>query len=184
LAIEKTRRTSVVLNKQSSMGNYQSPIANRQSPMLSSHKVVIKIAERVTHTPEETVLFGRELAVHLQPPCLVLLQGDLGTGKTTLVKGIVAGLGAASEDEVSSPSFTLVHEYGSPGWVYHADLYRIEGARDLATLGLEDLSSQAATVLVEWGEKLGDNAPIPCVKIRMEHLGSDKRRIVIERVEA
>ena len=111
--------------------------------------------------------------MYLQPPCLVLLEGDLGAGKTTLVKGIVAGLGAASEDEVTSPSFTLVHEYGPGGRVFHADLYRIEGARDLATLGLEDLSSQAATVLVEWGEKLGDNVPIPCVKIRMEHQGRD-----------
>src|SRR5208282_1890944 len=96
---------------------FQSPITNRQSPM-------VKFAERVTHSPEETVLFGRELAVHLQPPCLVLLEGDLGAGKTTLVKGIVAGLGAASEDEVTSPSFTLVHEYGSVGKVFHADLYR------------------------------------------------------------
>jgi len=121
--------------------------------------------------------------VHLQPPCLVVLEGDLGAGKTTLVKGIVAGLGAASEDEVTSPSFTLVHEYGREGKVYHADLYRIEGARDLATLGLEDLANQAATVLVEWGEKLGDNTPIPFVRIRMEHQGSDDRRIVVERVE-
>jgi len=130
------------------------------------------------------VNFGREIAVHLRPPCLVLLEGDLGAGKTTLVKGIVAGLGVASEDEVTSPSFTLVHEYGSASKVFHADLYRIEGERDLATLGLEDLSGPAATVLVEWGEKLGDNAPIPCVKIRMEHLGRDDRRIVVERVEA
>ena len=157
------------------MVNRQSTIGNRQFSTL---------AERVTHSPEETMLFGREIAVHLQPPCLVLLEGDLGAGKTTLVKGIVAGLGAASEDEVTSPSFTLVHEYGSAGTVFHADLYRIEGARDLATLGLDDLSRQAATVLIEWGEKLGDNIPKPCVKIRMEHHGSDSRRILIERVEA
>jgi len=124
------------------------------------------------------------MAAHLQPPCLVLLEGDLGAGKTTLVKGIVAGLGAANEDEVTSPSFTLVHEYGSRGRVYHVDLYRVEGARDLETLGWEDLSSQAATVLVEWGDKLGDNAPMPCVKIRMEHQESENRRILIERVEA
>jgi tRNA threonylcarbamoyladenosine biosynthesis protein TsaE len=155
--------------------NRQSTIGNRQLSTL---------AERVTHSPEETVRLGREIAAHLQPPCLVLLEGDLGAGKTTLVKGIVAGLGAASEDEVTSPSFTLVHEYGSPGKVFHADLYRIEGARDLATLGLEDLSSQAATVLVEWGEKLGDNVPKPCIKIRMEHQGDDCRRILVERVEA
>jgi tRNA threonylcarbamoyladenosine biosynthesis protein TsaE len=142
------------------------------------------IAERTTHSPEETTLFGREVAAHLQPPCLVLLEGDLGAGKTTLVKGIVAGLGAASEDEVTSPSFTLVHEYGASGKVYHVDLYRIEGMRDLATLGWDDLTSQAATVLVEWGEKLGDNAPLPCIRIRLEHQESDKRRILIERVEA
>ena len=147
-------------------------------------KVVTTLIERVTHSPEETILLGREIAALLRPPCLVLLEGDLGAGKTTLVKGIVAGLGVAGEEEVTSPSFTLVHEYGSGAKVFHADLYRIEGARDLATLGLEDLSSQAATVLVEWGEKLGDNAPIPCVKIRMEHLGRDDRRILIEKVDA
>jgi tRNA threonylcarbamoyladenosine biosynthesis protein TsaE len=162
-----------MVNRKQSMLNRQSAIGNRQW-----------LSERVTHSPEETVLFGRDIAVHLQPPCLVLLEGDLGAGKTTLVKGIVAGLGAASEDEVTSPSFTLVHEYGSAGRVFHADLYRVESERDLATLGLDDLSSQAATVLVEWGEKLGDNVPKPCVKIRMEHQGDDRRRILVERVEA
>lgn len=157
------------------MVNRRSTVANRQ---------ITPLAERVTRSPEETIRFGREMARHLQPPCLVLLEGDLGAGKTTLVKGIVAGLGAASEDEVTSPSFTFVHEYGSLGRVYHVDLYRIEAARDLATLGWEDLLSQAATVLVEWGEKLGDNAPLPCVRIRMEHQESDNRRILVERVEA
>jgi len=152
------------------MGNRQSTIVNRQ------------FLARVTHSPDETILLGRELAAHLQPPCVVLLEGDLGAGKTTLVKGIVAGLGAAGENEVTSPSFTLVHEYGSEGRVYHADLYRIEGARDLATLGLEEFA--AATVLVEWGEKLGDDAPLPCVRIRLKHLGHDERRIVAERMEA
>jgi len=150
----------------------------------SSAKSAVPLAERVTHSPEETVQLGREIAAYLQPPCLVLLEGDLGAGKTTLVKGIVAGLGAASEDEVTSPSFTLVHEYGSAGKVFHADLYRIEGARDLATLGIEDLGAQAVTLLVEWGEKLGEDVPRPCVRIRMEHGGSDERRILIERMEA
>jgi tRNA threonylcarbamoyladenosine biosynthesis protein TsaE len=158
--------------------------SRRNGGLADSRCVVTRLAERVTRSPEETVAFGRELAVHLRPPCLVLLEGELGSGKTTLAKGIVAGLGAAGEDEVTSPSFTLVHEYGSTGKVYHADLYRIEGPRDLATLGLEDLVDQATTVLVEWGEKLGDNAPIPCVRIRMEHRGSDDRRILVERVEA
>lgn len=158
--------------------------SRRKGGIADSRCVVTRLAERVTHSAEETVAFGRELAVHLRPPCLVLLEGELGSGKTTLVKGIVAGLGAAEEEDVTSPSFTLVHEYGGAGKVYHADLYRIEGARDLATLGLEDLAGQACTVLVEWGEKLGDNIPIPCVRIRMEHLGRDDRRVGVERVDA
>lgn len=145
---------------------------------------VVTLVERVTHSPEETVLFGREVAAYFRPPCLVLLEGDLGAGKTTITKGIVAGLGAAREEDVTSPTFTLVHEYGPNGQVFHVDLYRIEGARDLATLGLDDLSSQPATVLVEWGEKLGDNVPQTCFKVRMEHQESDNRRIVIERLEA
>src|SRR5713226_914506 len=99
------------------------------------------VAETVTHSPEETMAFGRALAGELEPPCLVLLEGELGTGKTTLVKGIVAGLGAAHEEEVNSPTFTLVHEYSKPGVacrVYHVDLYRIEDPRELATLGLDE----------------------------------------------
>jgi tRNA threonylcarbamoyladenosine biosynthesis protein TsaE len=141
-----------------------------------------QIVARLTHSPGETIRLGRELASHLRPPCLVLLEGDLGAGKTTLIKGIVSGLGAASEDDVTSPSFSLVHEYGSGCTVYHADLYRVEGARDLATLGLDDLAAQTATVLVEWGEKLSDELPAPCVSIRMEHQGGDERRIVVEAV--
>jgi len=156
------------------MINRQGAIENRSSSTL---------AERVTHSPEETILFGREIAVHLAPPCVVLLEGDLGAGKTTLVKGIAAGLGAASEDEVTSPSFTLVHEYGTGSRVLHADLYRIDGARDLATLGLDELAGEKSTLLIEWGEKLGDQSPVSCVRIRMEHLGSDNRHILVELVE-
>lgn len=133
--------------------------------------------EAVTHSPQETLALGRELAGQLQPPCVVLLEGELGSGKTTLVKGIVAGLGAATEDDVTSPSFTLVHEYGGDRKVYHVDLYRIEGAQDLATLGLDDLMGQAAVVLIEWGEKLSLAAP--AVRIRLEHLGKQDRRIII-----
>ncbi len=137
--------------------------------------------------------FGRELANKLEPPCLVLLEGGLGSGKTTLVKGIVAGLGAAREDEVNSPTFTLVHEYGGglhptvPGSepkVYHVDLYRIEDPRELATLGLEDLMAHPATVIVEWGEKLGDVGSAPWIRVRLEHLGNEDRRIAVERSEA
>jgi tRNA threonylcarbamoyladenosine biosynthesis protein TsaE len=139
-----------------------------------------KILQVVTHSPEETMAFGRELAADLRPPCLVLLKGDLGSGKTTLAKGIVAGMGAAREEEVTSPSFTLVHEYGGDRKVFHVDLYRIEDSRELATLGLEELWSEDATVIVEWGEKLWDNAPAPRIIIQLEYRSSEERRITVE----
>ncbi len=143
-----------------------------------------RLFDLVTHSAEETVELGRKLAGELRPPCLVVLCGELGTGKTTLTKGIVAGLGVASEEEVTSPSFTLIHEYGRESKVFHVDLYRIEDAHDLGTLGLEDLLGQQATVLVEWGEKLGENAATPRVEIHFEHMGEDERRIAVARLEA
>jgi len=133
----------------------------------------------VTRSPEETVNFGRGLAKEVQPPCLVLLEGELGSGKTTLVKGILGALAGVPEDEVTSPSFTLVHEFAN-GKAYHVDLYRVEGMRDLATLGLDDLWDRDATVLIEWGEKCLEDVPQPCVRIRCEHLGPDERRITVE----
>jgi tRNA threonylcarbamoyladenosine biosynthesis protein TsaE len=134
----------------------------------------------VTHSPEETVDFGRRLAVDLQPPCWVLLEGELGSGKTTLAKGIVSGLGAAQPDEVSSPTFTLVHEYGNR--VYHVDLYRIEDVREIATLGLEDLLGQEVTTIVEWGERLGEDLPVPRLLVQMEYLSDEERRIRVTRL--
>lgn len=142
------------------------------------------ILERVTHSPEETVDLGRELAKVFQPPCLVLLEGELGAGKTTLVKGVAEGLGVARQDEVTSPTFTLVHEYGDARKVYHVDLYRMEGQRDIASLGLEDALSQNSTMMVEWGERLGDNASTAQFKILLEHRGDDERHIQVVRLGA
>ena len=142
-----------------------------------------KVAEEtVTHSAEETTAWGRELAKKLRPPVLVLLTGDLGSGKTTLTKGVVAGLGVTSEDEVTSPTFTLVHVYGNrPGTakVYHADLYRIETFHDFETLGLEDVFANPAIVILEWSERFPLQAPWPQVRVRLEHLGGDARRITV-----
>ena len=136
----------------------------------------------VTRSPEETLAFGRRLAAELRPPRWVLLQGELGSGKTTLAKGIVCGLGAAQPDEVTSPSFTLVHEYGNDNRVYHVDLYRIEDVSELATLGLEDLLAQQATTIVEWGERLGGDLSVPRLMIQMEYLSYEERRIRVKRL--
>ena len=136
--------------------------------------------EVVTHSPAETMEFGRKLAGEIPSPCVVLLEGDLGSGKTTLTKGIITGLGLAREDEVTSPSFTLVHEYGQDRKAYHVDLYRLEGAREIATLGLEDMFSQPAIVIIEWGEKIEDSIQGCRLRIRMEHVASEDRKITVE----
>lgn len=136
--------------------------------------------EIVTNSSEETILRGREIGSRLKAPALVLLSGDLGAGKTTLTKGIASGLGAADEDEVTSPTFTLVHKYSRGAPVYHVDLYRIADFHDLETLGLEDVFSEKAVVIVEWPDKLTLRTDWPVVRIRLEHVAEDTRRIVIE----
>ena len=136
--------------------------------------------EVITHSAEETIAWGGALARKLTAPVLVLLTGELGTGKTTLTKGIVAGLGAAAEDEVTSPTFTLVHEYGAARKVFHGDLYRIDSFHDFETLGLEDVFAKPAIVILEWSEKFPLKAPWPQLRVRLEHLGGDTRRITLE----
>jgi tRNA threonylcarbamoyladenosine biosynthesis protein TsaE len=137
------------------------------------------ISTRITASAEETTAWGREFAKKLVAPVLVLLTGDLGTGKTTLTKGLVAGLGVANEDEVTSPTFTLVHVYGQEKKVYHADLYRIETFHDFETLGMEDMFTQPGIAILEWSERFPLAAPWPQVRIRLEHLGQDQRRITV-----
>jgi tRNA threonylcarbamoyladenosine biosynthesis protein TsaE len=140
----------------------------------------VRSREFVTHCSEETILRGREIGAQLKPPALVLLSGDLGAGKTTLTKGIASGLGAAQEDDVTSPTFTLVHKYEGPTRVYHVDLYRISDAHDLETLGLEDILAEHAVVIVEWPDRLKLPTNWPVIRIRLEHLSEDTRRISIE----
>lgn len=136
--------------------------------------------EVITHSAEETTEWGRKLAARLQAPALVLLTGELGSGKTTLTKGIVAGLNAAPEDEVTSPTFTLVHQYGTEKKIFHGDLYRVESFQDFETLGMEDLFAQPAIVILEWSEKFPLQSPWPQVRVRLEHLGGDTRRITLQ----
>ena len=135
--------------------------------------------EIVTHSAEETERWGREFASRLKAPVMILLSGDLGSGKTTLTKGIVSGLGAAREDEVTSPTFTLVHVYGKAPKVHHVDLYRIEKFHDFETLGLEDVFDEPGILIVEWSEHFPLPAPWPQVRIRLEHVTRDERRITV-----
>lgn len=116
-----------------------------------------QLREITTHSAEETIAFGRTLAELLSPPKLVLLRGDLGAGKTTLVKGIAAVFEAASEEDVTSPTFTLIHEYRGPrANLFHIDLYRIDTPRELDTLALDDLRSENSILLIEWERSFRD----------------------------
>ena len=130
-----------------------------------------------SNSDEETLALGRALAKTLPAHGVVLLIGDLGAGKTTLAKGIVEGRGAASADDVSSPTFTLIHEYGSPATVYHADLYRLDTAEQVRRLGLEELFDQPALTLIEWGERFPELMPADRVEIRLSHAGEHLRVI-------
>ena len=147
-------------------------------------KATATIYEFETKSSAGTVAVGRKLAELLTPPRLLILRGDLGTGKTTLVKGIASALGAADPDEVTSPTFTLVHEYagtldGKPMKLLHLDLYRLDAERQLESLGIDDLLTPDALMLVEWGEKFKSIKKRANGEITIVSTGGDARKIVV-----
>jgi len=133
-----------------------------------------------THSAEETTELGRKLAAELRPGSIVLMRGDLGAGKTTMVKGIAGYFYAAKPEAVTSPTFTLIQEYRGPEvTLYHIDLYRVDTQRELDTLALDDLMEPNTILLIEWGEKFTRFIKERDVEIAIEHLGGDERRIVV-----
>jgi tRNA threonylcarbamoyladenosine biosynthesis protein TsaE len=143
-----------------------------------------RIHEFTTQNGADTIEVGRKLARLLEPPQLLVLSGELGTGKTTLVKGIAQALDAAEPDEVTSPTFTLLHEYdgtrdGKAVKLYHLDVYRLEGERQLETLGLDELLTPEALVLVEWGEKFKSIRKRATGEIFITAEGGDARKITV-----
>ena len=136
--------------------------------------------EFITQSPEETIALGRTLAPMITPLKIVVLRGDLGAGKTTLVKGIAEGFHAASEEDVTSPTFTLIHEYRGPHTtVYHIDLYRVDTPRQLETLGIDDLIADNSILLIEWGEKFPRFERERDIEIAIERLGENGRKVKI-----
>ena len=140
----------------------------------------------VSNSSRETIAIGAEISQMLSPPVLLFLRGDLRAGKTTLVKGIAQALDAADPDEVTSPTFTLVHEYDGKRLVdgkekevklYHIDLYRIEDERQLETIGFDELAAEDAILLVEWGEKFSSVVKRSNGEILIKHAGGDTRNI-------
>ena len=139
--------------------------------------------EYITHSAQETMALGRKLAPALKSARMVILRGELGAGKTTLVKGIAEGLQAASQDDVTSPTFTLVHEFRGPDVnLFHVDLYRVDTLRELDTLGLDELFAEDGNlVLLEWGEKFPRFVRERDVEICLERVGEEERKIRVTR---
>jgi len=148
----------------------------------------LKVHQFASHSGKETIEVGHRIAELLVPPKFLILRGDLGAGKTTLVKGIAEALDAAEPDEVTSPTFTLIHEYEGtravngrrePVMLYHLDLYRIQNERQLDSLGLDDLIGPESIVLVEWGEKFPSVVKRSQGEIEMRATGGDSRSITL-----
>jgi tRNA threonylcarbamoyladenosine biosynthesis protein TsaE len=150
--------------------------------LLKSTTTSLMTREFTTKSPEETIALGRELASLLKPPKLVVLRGDLGAGKTTLVKGIAEGFNAASQEDVTSPTFSLIHEYRGPSaTLYHIDLYRVDTQREFETLGLDDLMSENSVLLIEWGEKFARFQNERDVEIVLNRVSENTREITVLR---
>jgi len=133
-----------------------------------------EISEILSRSPEETEGVGFEIARSLKIPAVVLLRGALGAGKTTLTRGIARGLGVEDPGRVNSPSFTIVNIYHGTCPIYHVDLYRLEGRRDLHSIGLEDFLGREGVTVVEWSERLPDYADEATV-VEIEDAGGDQR---------
>lgn len=148
---------------------------------LRTHRTTYKTA-----TEEETIALGRDLAGDLSGA--VLLIGNLGAGKTTLAKGIVEGRKVATIDDVSSPTFTLIHQYGADAAaggqpVYHIDLYRLDESRQVESLGLDELFASGALLLLEWAERFPALLPRSRTEIHLRALEDESREIIVNRVE-
>jgi tRNA threonylcarbamoyladenosine biosynthesis protein TsaE len=134
-----------------------------------------------SESPEQTARIARELAAIIPPAAVVQLTGNLGAGKTTLTKSLVEAWRAAAADEVSSPTFTLIHEYGEPVAVYHIDLYRLEKPNEFYSLGLDEIFDSQARVLIEWGEKFAPLLPKERWIVTIQDAGGDVREITVSR---
>ncbi|MBM3784750.1 MAG: tRNA (adenosine(37)-N6)-threonylcarbamoyltransferase complex ATPase subunit type 1 TsaE [Acidobacteria bacterium] len=130
---------------------------------------------------EDTGRIAAEIAAELPAGAIVELSGNLGAGKTTLTKGLVAAWGVVAAEEVTSPTFAIIHEYGEPAAVYHIDLYRLETVNELIGLGLDEIFESGARVLIEWGEKFPEQLPLPRWTLSLKSLGEQTRWITLER---
>lgn len=132
-----------------------------------------------THSSEETFTLGVQLGKSLQAGSIVCFFGDLGAGKTTMIKGIVSGAGSASSSEVTSPTFTYLHVYKGPKTIYHFDLYRLPSEDEFVAMGFDEYFDAGGVCCIEWSEKIPSLVKENTMRIDIEHLGGDSRNIRI-----
>ncbi|HJQ54012.1 MAG TPA: tRNA (adenosine(37)-N6)-threonylcarbamoyltransferase complex ATPase subunit type 1 TsaE [Gemmatimonadaceae bacterium] len=148
---------------------------------MSAHRHVVPPRAGKGHlklTEAELSQWGEDLGRASTPPLVVTLTGELGVGKTTLVRAICRGYGVS--EEITSPTYALVHEYGSPrSPVYHIDLYRLESPEQLTNLGWDEIVSSHALVLVEWPERAGERLPENHVPIDLDYVPDDPGRRIL-----
>ena len=147
-----------------------------------------KSIEIITNSATETIAFGRKIGASLKGGEVFALVGNLGTGKTHLIKGISLGLAAHDPDQVSSPTFVLVNEYfGRDGLIhiYHINAYRIETLAEFTALGFEEYCRPDSVVMIEWADKiLPVLAGFECIQLQLEHVSENQRKISIQNAPA
>jgi len=134
-----------------------------------------------THSPEETIQFAKAFAKEVTPGSVLCLEGRLGSGKTTFIKGLAMGLGLKNADrEVKSPTFVLMHIYPTQTPLYHFDCYRLEGEQELEDIGFEEFIRDPKGIsCVEWAEKASHLIPAHAVHLKFETLGENDRKITV-----
>lgn len=142
-------------------------------------KTAVSVLELISHSPEETHAVGVLVGCQLRPPDVVLLHGSLGSGKTTLARGIAQGIGVFDPSAVSSPSFALVNTYTGRYPIYHVDLYRLSGQHDYATVGVDEFIGARGVTIVEWGERLPTRLQSAII-VRIEDAGGNCRKLTIK----
>ena len=138
----------------------------------------MKSVDILSKSTDQTIKLGERLAKHLRKGDIFCLQGDLGSGKTTLIKGIAKGLKIASE-KVTSPTFVLMNAYEGRLPLYHFDLYRLEEIHEISSIGYEEFLYGDGVAVIEWAERLGALTPKEYLRIELAHKGEDQRLIKI-----
>ena len=149
--------------------------SSRLAPQSSSNAAP---SSRIALTEPELVAWGESFGRAAHAPLIVTIRGDLGAGKTTLTRAICRGLGVG--DEVTSPTYAIVHQYSGRTPVYHLDLYRLAGPADLTNIGWDDIMSSGGVAIVEWPERAGAALPPDHIPLALEHIpGDDARRVLL-----